>query len=131
MSQFEEGTCLTCLGTGETSSERGLATCPDCDGSGRIGSIFMRNEQRMRQIEGHVKRLSGEAQLDTQWLVAQLRRTRDALVKVMTAAQDGPSEDELLKRIRFEANEALGMYPRSEEHGSSISDKSSAGNDTG
>jgi len=115
MSDFEEGTCLTCLGTGETSSERGLATCVDCDGGGKIGSVFLRNEQRMRQIEVHVKRLSGEAQLDTQWLVAQLRKTRDALVKVMTAAQDGAPEDDLLKRIRFEANEALGMYTRKDE----------------
>lgn len=112
MSELKEGTCLTCLGTGEVSSERGLSRCADCDGSGRIGTVFIRNEQRMREIERRSQKLTGEAQQDTQWLVGELRRTRAALVKTMTAAQDGPEDDELLKRILFEANEALGMYPR-------------------
>lgn len=113
MSEIEEGTCLSCLGTGEVSSERGLARCADCDGSGKIGSVFIRNEQRVREIERRSQKLSGEAQQDTQWLVGELRRTRAALVKAMTAAQDGPEDNELLKRILFEANEALGMYARS------------------
>ncbi len=112
MSEIEEGTCLTCLGTGEVSSEQGLARCGDCDGSGKIGTVFVRNEQRMREIERRTQKLSGEAAQDTQWLVGELRRTRAALVKAMTAAQDGSADDELLKRIVFEANEALGMYPR-------------------
>ena len=114
MNTIEEGTCLSCLGTGETSSERGLARCPDCAGSGKIGSIFVRNEQRMPQIEERAHRLTGEAQLDTQWLVGELRRSRSALVKILTAAQDGPDDDELLKRILFEANEAVGMYLRTD-----------------
>src|SRR5690606_40256510 len=98
MKKIEEGTCLTCLGTGEVSSERGLSRCADCDGSGRIGTVFIRNEQRMREIERRSQKLTGEAQQDTQWLVGELRRTRAALVKTMTAAQDGPEDDELLKR---------------------------------
>lgn len=112
MSEIEEGTCLSCLGTGEVSSERGLAPCADCDGSGKMGSLFLRNEQRLREIERRSQKLSGEAQQDTEWLVGELRRTRGALVKALTAAQDGPPDNELLKRILFEANEALGMYPR-------------------
>jgi hypothetical protein len=115
MSEIEEGVCLTCLGTGEVSSERGLARCADCDGSGKIGSVFVRNEQRVREIERRAQKLSGEAQQDTEWMVGELRRTRGALVKVMTAAQDGPEDNELLKRILFEANEALGMYPRASQ----------------
>lgn len=115
MSEIDEGTCLSCLGTGEVSSERGLARCADCDGSGKIGSLFLRNEQRVREIERRCQRLTGEAQQDTEWLVGELRRTRAALVKVLTAAQDGPEESELLKRILFEANEALGMYSRTSQ----------------
>lgn len=110
MDEIEQGTCLSCLGSGELSSERGLSRCPDCDGSGKIGSIFRRNEQRMRQIEARIERLQGEAKLDVQWLVGELRRSRDALLKVMTAAQDGDGGDDLLRRVQFEANEALGMY---------------------
>lgn len=112
MSEIEEGTCLSCLGSGEVSSEHGLARCPDCDGSGKIGSVFVRNEQRVREIERRCQKLTGEAKQDAEWLVSELRRTRAALVKVMTAAQDGPQDNELLKRILFEAIEALGMYPR-------------------
>lgn len=115
MSEIEEGTCLSCLGTGEVSSEGGLARCADCDGSGQIGSVFVRNEQRVREIERRCQKLTGEAQDDVRWLVGELRRTRAALVKVMTAAQDGPADDELLKRVLFEAIEALGMYPRTRQ----------------
>jgi len=107
---LEEGTCLTCLGSGEVSNERGLSRCPDCDGTGKIGDIFSRNEHRLREIEQKTTRLTGEAGEDTHWLIVELRRSRAALLKVMTAAQDGASDDELLRRIQFEANEVLGVY---------------------
>lgn len=115
MNEIEEGTCLSCLGTGEVSSERGLARCEDCDGSGKIGSVFIRNEQRVREIERRCQKLSGEAKDDAQWLVLELRQTRGALVKIMTAAQDGPEDNELLQRILFEAIDALGMYARTSQ----------------
>lgn len=115
MTELAEDTCLTCLGTGEVSSERGLSRCEDCDGTGKIGSVFVRNEQRMRQIEQRLGKLSGEAALDSQWLIGELRRSRSALVKVLTAAQDAESEDELLRQIRFFANDALGMYPPADD----------------
>lgn len=111
MNEIAEDTCLTCLGAGEVSSERGVARCDDCDGTGKIGSIFRRNEQRIRQIESHLSRLSGEAALDSQWLILELRRCRAALVNVMTAAQDAEQEDDVFAQVRFFANEALGMYP--------------------
>jgi hypothetical protein len=110
MKELEEGTCLTCLGGGEVSSERGLANCPDCDGTGKIGDIFRRTEHRLREVEKKVARQDGEAATDVRWLITELRMCRDSLLKVMTAAQDGSSNDELLRRIQFEANEALGVY---------------------
>lgn len=111
---MEKGTCLSCLGSGEISSERGPTGCPDCDGTGKIGSIFRTNEQRLRQIEATVSRTSGEAAVDINWLVVELRRSRDALLKILTAAQDGDESDSLLAQIRFEANEALGVYETNE-----------------
>lgn len=73
--------------------------------------MFLRNEQRVRHIEARSGRLSGEAAQDLKWLVGELRRSREALLSIMTVAQEGEDNDELLKRIRFSANEALGMYP--------------------
>jgi hypothetical protein len=73
--------------------------------------VFVRNEQRMRQIEQRTGKLSGEAAQDSQWLVGELRRCRSALVKVLTAAQDTEEESDTLQQVRFFANDALGMYP--------------------
>ncbi len=109
---MDKGTCLSCLGSGVISSERGPSRCPDCDGTGKIGSVFRRNEQRLRKIEEAVLRATGEAALDSKWLVDELRRSRDALLKVLTAAQDGDASDALLAQIRFEANEVLGVYEK-------------------
>ena len=110
MKELEQGTCLTCLGGGEVSSERGPTKCPDCDGTGKIGDIFSRTEHRLREVEKKVARQDGEAASDVRWLITELRICRDSLLKVMTAAQDGSGNDELLRRIQFEANEALGVY---------------------
>ena len=116
MNELERGTCLSCLGSGEVSSERGLARCPDCDGLGKIGSEFKRSEQRLREIEGRAHTLQGESASDVKWLIGDLRRYREVLVRVMTAAQDGASADagdeavELLRRIQFEVNEVLEIY---------------------
>src|SRR5690606_10590851 len=101
MKKIEEGTCLTCLGTGEVSSERGLARCDDCDGSGKIGTTFDRNEQRMRQIEAKVSRLGGETEQDVRWLIGELRRARSSLLSIMSLAQEGGLDEESLKRVRF------------------------------
>lgn len=116
MPEIEPDTCLTCLGSGEISNERGLSRCPDCDGQGKLRSLFTRNEQRLRQIEQRNTRLSGEAAQDAQWLVGELRRYRVVLFEAMTAAQElgekeGSEEQRLLHRIQFEANEVLGIYP--------------------
>jgi hypothetical protein len=107
--------CLSCLGSGEVSSERGVVTCPDCDGVGKIKSLYLRNEQRIRTVERRAARLSGEAKQDHDWLVAELRRHRDVLYKHMSAAQDladkdGSDPEKLLYRLWFDANMLLGVY---------------------
>ena len=110
MNELEKDTCLTCLGAGEVSSERGVARCPDCDGSGKIGDIYLTNENRLRAIEERANQMTGQAAEDVNWLVTELRGSRAALLKVMTAAQEGSAENELLRRIQFEANVSLGVY---------------------
>lgn len=110
VNQITQETCLTCLGAGEVSSERGIAGCPDCDGTGKVGDVYLRTEHQLREVEFRATRLSGEAAADVVWLVGELRRSRQALLKVLTAAQDGNDSDDLNVRIRFEANEALKIY---------------------
>lgn len=110
MSELTRETCLTCLGAGEVSSERGIAGCPDCNATGKIGDVYLTNEVRIRELEKRANALDGEAAQDLTWLITQLRACRAALLKVMTAAQDGTDGSDLFRRIQFEANEALGVY---------------------
>lgn len=121
MSGIERDTCLSCLGAGELSSERGLVRCPDCDGAGKIGALHHRNEQRIRKIEERSHRLTGESAEDTRWLISELRRVRVALFEAMTVAQemakkDGSDPESLLYRIQFEANEVLRVYEPQNEN---------------
>lgn len=111
MNQLKRDTCLTCLGAGEVSSERGLSGCPDCNGTGKMGDIYLINEQRIRELEKRALALTGESAQDMRWLITELRACRSALLKVMTAAQDGAEgSEDLFRRIQFEANEVLRVY---------------------
>jgi len=87
-----------------------MTSCPDCDGTGKVGDVYLRTEHHLREVEARASRLSGETAADVSWLVTELRRTREALLKVLTAAQDASESDDLNARIRFEANEALQIY---------------------
>jgi hypothetical protein len=44
------------------------------------------------------------------WLIAELRRARDALTQVIALAHDAQEQDEFALRVRFAANQALGLY---------------------
>ena len=101
--------CLSCYGQGEISSEMGLGACPDCGGTGSLPPRDVLVEWRLRAIERSYSHSQKEASSDVAWLAFELRRGRDALVKIMALAQDdaGPPG---LKRIRFLANDALGFY---------------------
>ncbi len=118
MNELAQGTCLSCLGGGEVSSERGLSFCADCQGTGKIGSELQRTERRLREIELRTQNLTGEISLDIRWLIGNIRRYRTGLLKVMSAAQDGgspgneASAEKLLKAIQFDANEVLEIYPK-------------------
>ncbi len=108
--QLSPDVCLTCLGAGEISSERGPARCPDCEGTGQVGDHYLRTEKQLREVEGRSERLSGDVAQDVSWLIDELRLTRQALIQVLSAAQESQEGDDLLARIRFLANAALGVY---------------------
>ncbi|MEP7052514.1 MAG: hypothetical protein ABJB12_19260 [Pseudomonadota bacterium] len=101
--------CLTCYGGGETSTEMGVQACPDCGGTGSLPPRDVLVEWRLRAIEKSYVQTQNQASFDVGWLAFELRRARDVLFKVMALAQDDAGSAEL-KRIRFLANDALGVY---------------------
>jgi hypothetical protein len=54
--------------------------------------------------------VGGEVAADLIWLVHELRRSRQALIEILTRCQDAEENDAFAAAIRFQANEALGLY---------------------
>jgi hypothetical protein len=99
--------CITCYGTGEVVTEQGGISCPDCYGEGRTGEANV--EWRLRALEGRYND-GGEIAQDVQWLLHELRRSRESLVRILTLCQEGDESDGLLRDVKYEANKALGFY---------------------
>jgi hypothetical protein len=108
-----EGTevCGTCQGEGVTGSESGPLTCVDCAGTGRLPSGLVRTEWRLRELERIYAATSGESGQDIQWLIHQVRRSHHALLQILAASADLDEANPTLRRIKFLANDVLGMYP--------------------
>jgi len=87
----------------------GLEACPDCGGTGSLPPRDVLVEWRLRAIEKSYAQAQSQASVDVGWLAFELRRSREALLKIMALAQDDAGSAEL-KRIRFVANDALGVY---------------------
>lgn len=102
--------CLTCHGAGETGTEDGPVVCPDCFGDGKPLGRGAKLEWRLRQIErAHLgSRVEGDA--DVVWLVHELRKSREALVGILTRCQDAEEGDTFAAEVKYRANEALGLY---------------------
>ena len=103
--------CGTCHGEGVTGSEQGLLTCLDCAGIGKLPSGLVRTEWRLRELERVYAAVSGEQGQDMRWLIAEVRRTHHTLLQVLAASVDVDSADPALARIKFLANDVLGLYP--------------------
>jgi hypothetical protein len=102
--------CTTCYGTGELVSEHGPAACPDCFGDGhRLGS-GAKLEWRLRELERLHRGGGSEADADVLWLIHELRKSREALLLILSRCQDADAEDALAADVKFRANEALGIY---------------------
>jgi hypothetical protein len=103
--------CTTCQGAGEIGSDHGPQTCPDCFGEGRRAGSLERLEWRLREIEKqHTGAEHASCEADLRWLVFELRRSRQALLTILTRCQDEDAGSALTDEIKFVANNALELY---------------------
>jgi hypothetical protein len=108
--------CHSCHGTGETASEFGMASCPDCGGAGYLPSPHVRVEWRARDIElAHASGTNAVAR-DVRFLLAELRRSRDALMEVSSLVNE-LDENAIVSRLRFTVARALRLYEMVENEG--------------
>ena len=109
-SDDKPGRCQSCHGTGEIGSEFGLASCPDCGGAGYLPSAHMLVEWRARDIErAHGSGTTAVAR-DVRFLLAELRRSRDALTEITALAQELDDSNPVAARLRYTASQALRLY---------------------
>jgi hypothetical protein len=102
--------CATCYGTGEVVTEQGPKACSDCFGDGVPPGRGAKMEWRLRQIEQACQGWDHEAKGDVEWLIYELRRSRDRLLRILARCQDADEGDPLAADIKYQANEALGLY---------------------
>jgi hypothetical protein len=102
--------CATCLGEGEIGTENGPVSCPDCFGEGRQLALAERVEWRMRDIERAHRGDSHGCARDMNWLVFELRRSREALQRILARCQDEDESQPLAAEVKFVANEILELY---------------------
>lgn len=87
-----------------------MASCPDCGGAGFLPSPHVLVEWRARDIELALASAPQPMARDVRWLLAELRRSRDALTEIASLAQELEDGSTLASRIRFTANQALRLY---------------------
>jgi hypothetical protein len=102
--------CTSCYGTGEQVTEQGGVPCPDCYGEGRTRGRNSNIEWRLRELEQRYADGASEVGADVQWLLHELRRSRESLVGILTLCQDAEEGDSRARDVKFKANEALGLY---------------------
>ena len=95
---------------GGDRTETGPAICPDCFGAGKQLSQSTKMEWRLREIERAYRHSGRETEADVLWLVHELRRSREALVRILARCQDSEDTDVTARDVKYEANEALGLY---------------------
>lgn len=106
--------CNTCYGTGEIVGEQGPAVCPDCFGDGNALGSGAKLEWRLREIERTHRGSGRDDEADVLWMTAELRRCREALVHILARCQDADEDDKLAADVKYRANEALGLYDKSQ-----------------
>jgi hypothetical protein len=111
MSKSQDGeACLTCYGSGEVPGDGVPQTCPDCYGEGSSLSRGTRLEWRLRAIERAYASAASETQSDVTWLIHELRASRQALLLILARCQDADENDATARDVKFQANDALGIY---------------------
>jgi hypothetical protein len=109
-SESSGGSCLTCYGTGEVVTELGGQACPDCYGNGKPFGRGATMEWRLRDIERAHRGSGRESEGDVLWLVHELRRSREALMRIVALCGDAGGGDNLAFEVKHLANEVLGLY---------------------
>jgi hypothetical protein len=107
---MEPQSCATCYGQGEVVTEQGPSVCPDCMGDGKLLGRLERTEWRLRDIESAHRGDQHGCEPDVRWLVAELRRSREALLRILARSLDADTDDALAADVKYEANQALGLY---------------------
>ena len=102
--------CQTCHGEGQVPSEIGPAACPDCGGSGTLPSRDVLIDWRVSEIERVHVGQADEVSPHIRWLAFELRKARQALSQVIALSQELEDDSPIAQRIRFVANDALGLY---------------------
>jgi hypothetical protein len=110
MSHASTEKCLTCYGKGEVPTERGPEACPDCLGEGRPLDRGAKMEWRLRELERTYQVADAETKSDVVWLVHELRRHREVLLRIFALCQDADDGDATARDVKYLANEALGIY---------------------
>jgi DnaJ-class molecular chaperone len=108
--QKSADTCQTCYGAGEVVTGGAPEVCPDCFGEGKALSHVTKVEWRIRAIEEAHRKVKDESAADVLWLVNELRVAREALVRILARCQDADEGDIVASEVKFQANEALGIY---------------------
>ena len=110
MSDAHRPSCATCYGSGEIVTDQGSFVCPDCLGQGLPPARGGAMEWRLRELERAHLGASHGCEGDIRWLILELRRSRDALVQILTRCQD--ASEPVAHEIAFLANEVLGLYEK-------------------
>jgi hypothetical protein len=112
MNETDSERCTSCHGAGEIGTDNGPTVCPDCFGEGRQLDSLEHTEWRLRDIErAHAQQGSAHGcDGEVRWLIFELRRTREALLQILSRCQDDSATSTLAAEIQFAANRALGLY---------------------
>ncbi len=102
--------CQTCQGEGTVGSELGPVACPDCGGSGTLPGRDVLIEWRVTEIERVHGGKTDEVSQHIRWLAFELRKARQALSQVIALSSEPEADDSIAQRLRFIANDALGLY---------------------
>ena len=111
MGDTQSEKCSTCYGEGSTPSEHGPLTCADCGGTGMLPSGLVRTEWRLRELERIYAPRGGDVEQEILWLATEVRRAHHVLLQILAASDDTDEQTPTLTRIKFLANEVLGVYP--------------------
>jgi hypothetical protein len=110
-----ETKCGSCYGEGTIFSEVGSRACPDCGGTGKTPSRSVLIARRLRDIETALAGQKPPSEADVRWLVFEVRRAREALVRIMSRTQDADETDRIAIDVKYMANEALEFYEPSSD----------------